>query len=103
MGTSNAKRSGRLVEVTTPEIIDKIYDMLDFRRLRLRSYVSAVGISNEQTHNILHQHLSMKKLSTRWVPRLLTIDRKRNRVRYCKDGLQLLQRNSQDLSVVSSL
>jgi len=97
MDTSDAKRSGRPVEVTTPEIIDKIHDMvMDDRRVKVREIASAVGISNERVHNILHQHLSMKKLSARWVPRLLTIDQKRNRVRCCKDSLQLLQRNSQD-------
>lgn len=31
-------------------------------------------------HNISPQHLNMKQLSVRWVPRLLTIDHKRARV-----------------------
>uniref|UniRef100_T1HEK8 Uncharacterized protein n=1 Tax=Rhodnius prolixus TaxID=13249 RepID=T1HEK8_RHOPR len=35
MGTSDAERSGRPVEVTTPEIIDKIHDMvMDDRRVK---------------------------------------------------------------------
>ena len=55
-----------------------------------------MGISSERVHNILHQHLGMKKLSARWVPRLLTVDHKRNRVRCSKDCLQLFQRNPQD-------
>uniref|UniRef100_T1IE70 Uncharacterized protein n=1 Tax=Rhodnius prolixus TaxID=13249 RepID=T1IE70_RHOPR len=37
MGTSDAERSGRPVEVTTPEIIDKIHDMvMDDRRVKVR-------------------------------------------------------------------
>uniref|UniRef100_T1HJ95 Uncharacterized protein n=1 Tax=Rhodnius prolixus TaxID=13249 RepID=T1HJ95_RHOPR len=47
--TSDAERSGRPVEVTTPEIIDKIHDMvMDDRRVKVREIASAVGISNER-------------------------------------------------------
>uniref|UniRef100_T1HUZ9 Uncharacterized protein n=1 Tax=Rhodnius prolixus TaxID=13249 RepID=T1HUZ9_RHOPR len=49
MGTSDAERSGRPVEVTTPEIINKIHDMvMDDRRVKVREIASAVGISNER-------------------------------------------------------
>ncbi|XP_011633776.2 uncharacterized protein LOC105424968 [Pogonomyrmex barbatus] len=99
MNTSDAERSGRPVAVTTSEIIDKIHDIMDDRRIKVREFTNAVGISSEQVHNILHQHLSekeMKKLSARWVPRLLTIDQKRNRVKCSKECLQLFQRNPQD-------
>lgn len=77
MDASDAERSGRSVEVTGPEIIDKIHDMMmDDRRVKMREIASAVVISNERVHNILHQHLDMKKLPARWVPRLLMIDQK---------------------------
>uniref|UniRef100_T1HWG8 Uncharacterized protein n=1 Tax=Rhodnius prolixus TaxID=13249 RepID=T1HWG8_RHOPR len=40
------------VEVTTPEIIDKIHDMvMDDRRVKVREIASAVGISNERVKN----------------------------------------------------
>ena len=82
MGTSDAEHSGCPVEVTTPEIIDKIHDMvMDDRRVKVREIASAVGISNERVHNILHQHLDMTKLFARWVPRLLMLDQKLNRVK----------------------
>uniref|UniRef100_T1HNE4 Uncharacterized protein n=1 Tax=Rhodnius prolixus TaxID=13249 RepID=T1HNE4_RHOPR len=49
MGTSDAECSGRPVEVTTPEIMDKIHDMvMDVRRVKVREIASAVGISNER-------------------------------------------------------
>uniref|UniRef100_T1HY16 Uncharacterized protein n=1 Tax=Rhodnius prolixus TaxID=13249 RepID=T1HY16_RHOPR len=52
--------------VTTPEIIDKIHDMvMDDRRVKVREIASAVGISNERVHNILHQHLDMTNGSIR--------------------------------------
>ncbi|XP_025155966.1 histone-lysine N-methyltransferase SETMAR-like [Harpegnathos saltator] len=97
MSTSDAERSGRPVEATTPKIIDKIHNIvMNDRRIKVREIASAVGISTERAHNILHQHLDMKKLFSRWVPRLLTVDQKLNRVRCSKDGLQLFQQNPQD-------
>ncbi|XP_011165249.1 histone-lysine N-methyltransferase SETMAR-like [Solenopsis invicta] len=73
-----------------------IKSMMDDRRVKVREIASAVGISNERVHNILHQHLDISKLSARCVPRLLTLDQKRNRVKCCKDGLQLFRKNTQN-------
>jgi hypothetical protein len=62
--TNDAERSGCLVEDTTPQIFDKIHDMvMDDRRVKVRETASAEGISNERVHNILHQHFNMRKLS----------------------------------------
>ncbi|GBP32815.1 Histone-lysine N-methyltransferase SETMAR [Eumeta japonica] len=79
--TSDAEHSGRPKEVITPQIVDKIHEMiLDDRRMKVRELAHAVGISTERVHHILHEYLDMRKLSARWVPRLLTLDHKRNRV-----------------------
>ena len=76
--TNDAERSGRPNKVTTPEMIDKIHVIvLKDRRMEVCQIVEIVGISDERVCNILHEHLDMKKLSARWVPRLLTIDQKR--------------------------
>jgi len=42
----------------------------------MRKLVEATGISHGTVISILHEQLSMKKLSTRWVPHLLTVDYK---------------------------
>ncbi|XP_033232192.1 uncharacterized protein LOC117183121 [Belonocnema kinseyi] len=82
--TSDAERSGRPKEVITPKIVDKIHGMiLNDRRMKVREVAEAVGISIERVRHILHECLDMKKLSARWVPRLLTLDHKRNRVHTC--------------------
>jgi histone-lysine N-methyltransferase SETMAR len=95
--TSDAERSGRPIEVTTPEMINKIHDMvLADRRLKVREIAEAVGISNDRVHNILHEHLGMKKLSARWVPRLLTVDHMRERVTCSQECLALFRRNPDD-------
>ncbi|GBP85450.1 Histone-lysine N-methyltransferase SETMAR [Eumeta japonica] len=94
VSTSDAERSGRPKEVITPEIVDKIHEMiLNDRRMKVRELTHAVGISTEWVHHILHKYLGMRKLSARWVPRLLTLDRKRNRVTTSKECLAMFSRN----------
>ena len=66
---------GRPVEVAIAETIEKIRNMvLADRRLKMREIVEAIGISHGSVVSILKDHLGMKKLSAKSVPRLLTID-----------------------------
>ena len=46
--------------------------------------------------HILHEYLGMRKLSTRWVPRLLTANHKRARVVASEQCLGMFQRNSKE-------
>lgn len=95
--TSDAERSGRPKEVTTEEMIEKIHDIvLNDRKVKLSEIVDIVNISKERVGNILHEHLLMKKLAARWVPRSLTIDQKRNRVTTSKHCLEMFKRNSNE-------
>jgi hypothetical protein len=48
--------------------------VLDYRRVKVREIAETVGISKERVGYILHKELDMKKLCTRWAPRLLTAD-----------------------------
>ena len=58
----------------------KIHDLvLTDRRLKVREIAETVGISKDCVGHILHEILGMRKLSARWVPRLLTPNNKRNR------------------------
>lgn len=68
------ERSGRPKTATIEEIIEKIYDsVLNDRQLKVRELSNIANISIDRIHNILHEHLHMKKLSARWMPRLLMI------------------------------
>ncbi|XP_044753550.1 histone-lysine N-methyltransferase SETMAR-like [Coccinella septempunctata] len=88
-------RSGRPKEVTTEDMVIKIHDIvLADRRVKIKKIAEMVDMPYERVHNILHQHLKMKKLSTRWVPRLLTVDQKRNRVTTSKECLHLFKANT---------
>ena len=66
------------------------------RRLKVQEIVEAIGMSHGSENSILKDHLGMKKLSGRWVPRLLTIDHKRNRVTTSIECLALFNRNKDE-------
>lgn len=83
--------------VTTPEMVSKVHDMvLADRRLKLSEIADTIGISKERVHHILSDELNMKKLSARWVPRLLTDDQKRIRMLNSKECLGRFQKNKAD-------
>ncbi|XP_037959628.1 uncharacterized protein LOC119688984 [Teleopsis dalmanni] len=70
--------------------------ILDDRRMKVHELAHAVGILTEWVHHILHEYLDMKKLSARWVPQLLTLDHKRNRVTTSKECLAMFSRNPKE-------
>ncbi|KAG5331340.1 GVQW3 protein, partial [Acromyrmex charruanus] len=85
IATCDTPHWGRPIEASMPEIIDKVHDIdLTDRRVKVRELVEATVISHGTMTLILHEQLGMKKLSARWVPRLLTVDHKRDRVTISK-------------------
>ena len=66
---------GRPNEITTPEMINKIHDIvLNYLKVKVREIAEIVSISTKRVVNIFVTHVCMKKLCARWMPRLLTID-----------------------------
>jgi hypothetical protein len=55
--------------------------LLDDGRMKVGEIAETIGISKERVGYILHEELDMKKLWARWVPRLLTADQKRTRMK----------------------
>lgn len=93
----DAPRPGAPKTAVVPEIVDKIHDLvLTDRRLKVRELAEATNISSERVHFILHNELHMKKLCARWVPRLLTPEQMRVRMRTSADNLQVFERNPTD-------
>ncbi|GFX50631.1 histone-lysine N-methyltransferase SETMAR [Trichonephila clavipes] len=73
--------SGRPNTAPTNENIAKVHQMvLDDRRIKVREIAEVMNMSKEHVYYILNHHLCMRKLSTRWVPRLLRLDQKRVRM-----------------------
>lgn len=88
---------GRPKEVMTEEIIEKVHDMvLDDPKSKVRELAKATGISTGSVFTILHEHLHMKKLTAKWVPRSLTIQQKRERVRTSELNLKKFQSNPKE-------
>ncbi|PNF14517.1 hypothetical protein B7P43_G15648 [Cryptotermes secundus] len=58
--------------------------VLEDRRLSVENIASKVGISVGSAHKILHEDLRMRKVSSRWVPRMLADDHKAARMAICQ-------------------
>jgi len=60
--------------------VTKIHDLvLADRRLKIGEIAETIGMSKDRVGHNLLEILGMRKLSARWVSRLLTPDNKRNR------------------------
>ena len=59
-------------------------------KLKLCEITEELKISEGSVVTILHEHLSMRKLCSKWVPYLLTIDQKQQHVDDSERCLQLL-------------
>ena len=92
--TRDAEHSECQVEVATPKTIEKIHDMVfTNQRLKVREIVEVIGISHGSVVLILNDHSGTRKQSARWVPCLLTIVHKQNRVTTSKECLELFNCN----------
>lgn len=86
---------GRPVEVLTPETIAVIEEeVLSDRRLKIREIAARLGLSKSTVHRAIHEHLHMKKVSARWVPKLLSAVQRQERVRCASEFLDLCGENS---------
>ena len=69
---------------------------MDDRKLKLRKIADTLKISEGSVFIILHESLVMRKLFSKWVPRLLTPDQKQQRVEDSERCLELLKRDKKD-------
>lgn len=97
MSTEDGERSGRPNEAVVDENIKKIHKIvLADRRLKLSEIAEIVKISKGSVFTILHEHLGMRKLCAKWVPRKLTIDQKQQRVDDSEQCLAMFKRNKSE-------
>lgn len=95
--TDDAERSGRPKTAVVPENIKKVQKLvLKDRKLKLREIANTLKISEGSVFTILHENLSMRKLFSKWVPRLLTPDQKQQRIDDSEHCLMLFKRNKKD-------
>ena len=73
---TNDEGSGRLNLAVVPENTNKLYKLvLADRKLKSHEITEELKISGS-VFTILHEHLSMRKRCSKWIPRLLTVDQK---------------------------
>ena len=84
----DAPRSGRPPTITIDENIEAVKRIvMRDRQLSVRRVADELGISKSRVHEIMSDHLRMKKVCTRWVPKLLTPLQRANRVECCHELL----------------
>jgi len=88
-------KEGRPKTVVVPETIDAVRELImEDRRVTYREIEASLGISMTSIHKILHEHLAVKKVCSRWIPHNLTIDQKLARVDWCKATLKKYDRGA---------
>jgi histone-lysine N-methyltransferase SETMAR len=53
------------------------------RNITVREIESTLGIGSSATTTILHDRLGLRKISSRWIPHLLTSEQKQQRIDWC--------------------
>jgi len=90
---SDAPRPGDPKTVTTPEISDKIHELiLEDRRISPKSIAEQLGISRGRVGSIIDEDLDMRKLSARWVPKCQNSDQKRQQCQLSEQILDIFFR-----------
>jgi len=80
------ERSGRPSTSTTRESIEKVREpILADRRQTIHDVCGIVGLSYGTVQRILAGNLNMRRISARFVPRLLSDDQKAHRVSVCRE------------------
>ncbi|GBP10054.1 Putative uncharacterized protein FLJ37770 [Eumeta japonica] len=91
-------RPGSPVTVVTEENVRKIEKLvLADRRIKLWQIAEELQISKERVGEIIHEHMNMRKISARWVPKMLTPFDKQRRLQTSKDFLELVRDNIDEI------
>lgn len=85
-------RSGRPSTSITEENIKKVEKLvLEDRRITIKHLAEVLKISFGSIQSILTDSLGFRKVSARWVPRMLTEENKKRRLEISKRNLEILQ------------
>lgn len=88
--TEDEPRSGRPSTSRTPEMIEKVRQMLaQDRRLTLRLIAEELGISKDTAHTIIRDDLGKRKICSRFVPHKLTDEQKTKRMETSGDFISM--------------
>ena len=80
---------GRPKSVAGPENINAVQKlMMQNRHLTYCEIEATVGISSTSIYKILHKHLAVKKICSRWIPHNMTKAQTDAKVDWCKQILK---------------
>ena len=90
-------RPDRPADVISQEMIDRVERLvLNNRRIKNAELASECGISNGSVYTIIYEHLGMSKISARWVPRILNMQDRQQRVESSQELLEVNNDNPED-------
>ena len=85
----DALRMGRPSTITVDENIEAIERIvMRDRQISVRCVAYELAIPKTTIHEIMNNHMGMKKVCTRWVPKFFTPIQRDNRVDCCQELLQ---------------
>ena len=97
----NDEKCGRSKEVNTPELIGQIMNFMDKdHRLSIETISAQFDVSVGTVHTIICEELKMRKICTKFVPRVLREDQKERR---CHDSREMVLLFNSDPAVLDAL
>ncbi|KAJ8935472.1 hypothetical protein NQ318_009597 [Aromia moschata] len=94
-------RAGRPSTTTTADNVTRVRELLNSdRRLSVRLMADMLTIPKTQVYEIVTNHIGMRKVCAKMVPRVLTDDQKSRRVETCQENLDMCQRDPRFLDNV---
>ena len=86
---------GRPSTITADENIEAVERIvIRDRQISIHRLAEELAIPKTTIHEIMNNHMGMKKVCTRWVPKLLALIQRANRVDCCQELLQQSEVNS---------
>ena len=94
-------RSGRPSTSRKEEVMDQVREkVLEDRRLTVQEIVAEVGISTGSVHSILTEDLNLRRVSAKFVPKLLTEQQKELRKEISEDMLDLANHDPEFIKTI---
>ncbi|XP_040582973.1 uncharacterized protein [Lepeophtheirus salmonis] len=95
--TDDAQRPSRSNEAVIVENIENTLKIImGNRQVKLQEIAGILKLSKVSIYIIIHGHLCIKKLFSKWVLRLLTTEQKQQRQDNSKSCLEMFMRNKKD-------
>ena len=92
---SDEFREGRPKSAVVSENIDAVCEMIkQDRHVTYCEIEASLSISSTSIYAILHEHLAVRKLCSRWIPHNVTIAQKKARVDWCEEMLKTFNRGA---------